>query len=388
MKTPILLRESLKNAIPCTYCGNCREYCPIFQTMKIESASPRGKMILIYLLTSGMLKPSREAIEKFYLCTSCDACINACVSGLEVPKIIEHAKSEVVVVEPKFISTQISRIFKNTYAYGNPFGIGRAKRFNWAEGLNIQSPQKGNIKTLLFTCCILCYEPELQSIARYTALTLRKCGVVFANLGKEEICCGDHILRLGEKGLFEELAKQNISLFEKYGIEEIITISPHCYYVFKREKPYTEMEITAKHYTEVLTQLLESDKLKFRRTVEKTVAFHDPCFLGRKSGIYDEPRKILEAIPGVNLIEMKRNRENSFCCGGGAGRIWIEEAPPEQRPSINRIKEALELGVELLVVACPFCKYMLNDAVSTLGVGDRVIVKDLVEVVAESLNLH
>ena len=193
------------------------------------------------------------------------------------------------------------------------------------------------------------------------------------------------MLRMGEKGLFEELAFHNIEMFKKFDAEKIVTLSPHCYNTFKNDKPYAEEKLNVQHYTQFLAEAIKQGKIKPTKPVKKRVAYHDPCFLGKRNEIYDEPRLILQSINDLELIEMKRTRESSFCCGGGAGRVWTEEATPEKRPSVDRVKEALELNVDTIAVACPFCMTTLEDAVKVLDVENKITIKDVAELLNDSL---
>jgi Fe-S oxidoreductase len=209
-------------------------------------------------------------------------------------------------------------------------------------------------------------------------------GVDFATLGIEEWCCGDHILRLGEKGLFEVLAEHNVSMFEEFEADRIVTLSPHCYNTFKNDEPYSSAGLQVQHYTQFIAEAIEQGKLKPSGTVSKRVTYHDPCFLGKRNEIFDAPRQILESLNGLELVEMKRTKENSFCCGGGAGRVWTEEAASEKRPCVNRVQEALELGVEVIATACPFCITTLEDAVKVLDAEDKMSIKDILELLKEA----
>jgi len=278
-------------------------------------------------------------------------------------------------------------VLNSAFKYHNPVRMAPSKRTEWSKGLEIKEFQNvGRASILYFVCCLPSYDARNQEIARSMAQLFKRMGDDFAIFGNEEWCCGDHILRLGEKGLFEELAEHNISLFKKYVFDTVVTLSPHCYYAFKNEKPYADAEINVQHYTQFLAEAIEKERLKPTKAVEKKVTYHDPCFLGKRSGVYDEPRSVLRSIRGLELVEMRRSRENSFCCGGGAGRVWTEEATPENRPSVSRVKEALELGVEVIVTACPFCVTTLEDAVKVLDVEDKIVVRDVSELLMEALH--
>lgn len=193
------------------------------------------------------------------------------------------------------------------------------------------------------------------------------------------------MLRLGEKGLFEELAEHNISMFKKFDAERIVTLSPHCYNTFKNDKPYSDAKPNVQHYTQFLADAIENGKIELSKTVKKKVAYHDPCFLGKRNDVFDAPRRILQSINGVELIEMRRNKQGSFCCGGGAGRVWTEDALPEKRPSTNRLQEALDLNANTVAVACPYCVTTLEDAVKVLDVENRIAVKDILEIIKEAM---
>ncbi|MFQ6065626.1 MAG: (Fe-S)-binding protein, partial [Candidatus Bathyarchaeia archaeon] len=291
-----------------------------------------------------------------------------------------------IVEEGVLVPRTAKDVLTSVFKYHNPVRMSPGKRTEWSKGLEIKElPMVGKTDVLYFVGCLPSYDARSQETARSIAEVFRRMNVDFAILGNEEWCCGDHILRLGEKGLFEMLAEHNASLFEKYSFDRIVTISPHCYHAFKNDKPYTDIGLNVQHYTQFLSEAVKNGRLKPTRAVEKRVTYHDPCFLGKRSNIYDEPRKILKSIPGLELLEMGRTRENSFCCGGGAGRVWTEEATPEKRPCVNRAKEALELGVEVIATACPFCVTTLEDAVKVLDAEGKIVVRDVSELVREAL---
>ncbi len=282
------------------------------------------------------------------------------------------------MVETGAIPRTVKDVLSSVVKYHNPMGTHPSKRMDWANGLNVKTfPKATKADVLYFVGCSPAYDPRNQEIARSMASIFDNLGVDFATLGTEEWCCGDHILRLGEKGLFEILAEHNLSMFEKFNAKRIVTLSPHCYNTFKNDKPYSDAELQVQHYTQFVADAIAKNRLKPSRAVNKKVAYHDPCFLGKRNEIFDAPRMILESLKGLELIEMKRTRENSFCCGGGAGRVWTEEATPEKRPCVNRIREVLELGVEVVATACPFCITTLEDAVKVLDAEEKIVVEDV-----------
>lgn len=326
------------------------------------------------------LKPMEDNI---WLCTQCNSCTLFC------PKLVNCANSIVddhgFLVEAGNIPRTVKDVLESVYKYHNPMGSHQSKRMEWAEGLNVNTfPESTKADALFFVCCSTAYDIRNREIARIIASLFDKLGVSYATLGSEEWCCGDHILRMGEKGLFEELAIHNIEMFKKFNTKKIITLSPHCYNTFKNDRPYADKKFNVQHYTQFLAEAIQQGKIRPSKTVKKRVAYHDPCFLAKRNDIYDAPRHILQAINGLELVEMKRTKQNSFCCGGGAGRVWTEEAIPEKRPCVDRLKEALELGVDVIAVACPFCVTMLEDAVKVLDVENKIAVRDISELLKEA----
>jgi len=329
----------------------------------------------------GRLKPMADNV---WLCTQCNSCTLFC------PKLVGCANAIVddhsLLVEAGNIPKTVIDVLERVYKYRNPMGTHQSKRMEWAKGLNVKTyPETTKADILFFVCCSDVYDLRNQEVARTMVQVFNQLGVDFATLGSEEWCCGDHMLRLGEKGLFDELAAHNIDMFKKLNAEKIVTLSPHCYNTFKNDKPYSDEKLNVQHYTQFLADALKEGKVKPTKPVKKKVAYHDPCFLGKRNDEYEAPREILKAIPGLQLVEMKRNKQSSFCCGGGAGRVWTEEAQPEKRPCVNRIKEALDLGVDTVAVACPFCVTTLEDAVKVLDVENKVVVKDVLELLKEAL---
>jgi Fe-S oxidoreductase len=322
--------------------------------------------------------------DNIWLCTQCNSCTLFC------PKLVGCANAIVddhsLLVEAGSIPKTVMDVLERVYKYHNPMGTHQSKRMDWAKDLNVKTyPETTKANTLFFVCCSDVYDPRNQEVARNMVQVFNQLGVNFATLGSEEWCCGDHMLRLGEKGLFDELAMHNIDMFKKLGAERIVTLSPHCYNTFKNDKPYSDEKLNVQHYTQFLADALKQGKIKPTKPVRRKVAYHDPCFLGKRNDVYDAPRQILKAIPGLELVEMKRNKQSSFCCGGGAGRVWTEEAQPEKRPCVNRIKEALDLGVDTVAVACPFCVTTLEDAVKVLDIENKIAVKDVLELLKEAL---
>ncbi len=230
--------------------------------------------------------------------------------------------------------------------------------------------------------CTTSFDARAKRIALSFSTILQVAGVEFGILGNKEACCGEIARCVGETGLFVEKMARCLELFERYEIREVVTSSPHCFHTFRNE--YPQAPFAARHYTLFLRELIARDMLQFERAGEVTVTYHDPCYLGRYNQIFDEPREIINSIPGLRLVEMTHHKANSLCCGGGGGRMW-QELDGETKMSQVRIREAEETGAQILITACPLCLIMLEDARKALGLTETLQVMDLNEVVLEAL---
>jgi Fe-S oxidoreductase len=266
---------------------------------------------------------------------------------------------------------------------GNPQGEDRENRNNWMSDLDVKPFTKGT-EILLFACCYNAYDPPMQKAGKAFINILKKANVDFGVLGNEVSCCGESVRKAGHESLFQSLAESNISLLKEAGVTKIVTTSPHCYHAFKSE--YTEFgaDFEVIHYTQYIAQLIKEGKIKPDKELGKKITYHDSCYLGRHNDIYDEPREVLQSIPGVELVEMYNNRENSLCCGGGGGRVW-EETKKGERFSDQRIQQALDVEAGILAIACPYCMAMLSDSVMVMDKADVIEVKDIAEIVLDSI---
>ncbi|MDH7477932.1 MAG: succinate dehydrogenase iron-sulfur subunit [Candidatus Bathyarchaeota archaeon] len=370
----------------CTKCSICYSACPaaIDQKFLGPSTLTANYRFIADSRDEGLEERLKPMADNVWLCTSCNSCTLFCPKLVNCSNAIVDNRS--LLVESGVIPRTVKDVLESVIKYHNPMGTHQSKRMEWAKGLNVKTfPDVAKSDVLYFVCCSAAYDMRNQEMAKAMAWMMDKMGIEYATLGSEEWCCGDHILRLGEKGLFEELAVHNIDFFKKFNAEKIVVLSPHCYNTFKNDQPYKDAGLNVQHYTEVLAEAINKGKLKLSKTIKKRVTYHDPCFLGKRNNIYDAPRQILQSINGLELVEMKRSRQNSFCCGGGAGRVWTEEAVPEKRPSVERLKEALALGVEVIATACPFCVTTLEDAVKVLDVEGKIVVKDILELLREAV---
>ncbi len=279
------------------------------------------------------------------------------------------------MVNSGLVTPKVARFFRNIEDYGNPYRELRANRGRWAEGMGIE-PYNGQ-EFLFYVGCVGSFDERGQRAAQAVGGLLLKAGVSFGILGPAEECDGNEIRILGESRIFEMLKDRNTALFQNAGVKKIITLSPHSYNVFRNEYP-DSLEVF--HYTQVLRDLIKGGKLKPASKLNMKVTYHDPCFLGRHAEEYEAPREILKAIPGVELVEMERNRQNSFCCGGGSGNFYTDSfGGGGNSPSRIRVREADKTGASILAVACPTCAVMLGEAIKDEEMEERLIVKDISE---------
>ncbi len=370
----------------CIKCSICNSACPAVIDEKFlgPSALTSNYRFVTDSRDQGLEERLKPMADNIWLCTQCNSCTLFCPKKLACADAIVDDHS--LLVETANVPRTVKDVLESVYKYHNPMGTPQTKRMDWAKDLNVRTyPATAKADVLFFVCCSNVYDLRNQEAARTMVSLFNKMGVSFATLGTEEWCCGDHMLRLGEKGLFEELAEHNISMLKKFDAEKIVTLSPHCYNTFKNDKPYSQAELNVQHYTQFLAEAVENGKIKPSKPVDRKVAYHDPCFLGKRNEVFDAPRKILQSIEGVELVEMKRTKQSSFCCGGGAGRVWTEDALPEKRPSTSRLEEALGLKAEAVAVACPFCVTTLEDAVKVLDVESKIAVKDILEFLKEAM---
>ena len=238
------------------------------------------------------------------------------------------------------------------------------------------------MEILYFPGCYPSYDSRLKKVAIATASILNKAEVNFGILGNKENCCGESIRKTGNETLYKQLARENIKTFIDNGVHRILVSSPHCYHTFKNEYPEFNVNFEVVHITQYLAELISEGRLGLREEYQKKITYHDPCYLGRHNGIYEEPRKVLNRVPGLELVEMPESRENSFCCGGGGGRIWMDTAKGE-RFSDLRLEQALEAGAEELVTACPYCITNFEDSRLSVENGESIFIKDITEIISE-----
>ncbi|UCH57578.1 MAG: (Fe-S)-binding protein [Candidatus Bathyarchaeota archaeon] len=357
--------------LECIQCGVCTGGCPVSMKSGLNI-----RMMMREIKFSGKVEIPPE--DTLWSCTTCSTCEARCPKELTPFDVIIGMRG--ITVEEGRIAPTIRDALESVFKHGNPWDRARAKRSEWAEGLDVPS-FTGEEDFLYYVGCTPAYDPRGQEVARALVKTFDAADVSFGTLGNDESCCGDSVYSMGEKGLFELLVEDNLEIFENSKISQMVTTSPHCFNAFKNRYGKTSFE--PRHYTEYIVELLDSEKLNLGKKVDKAVTFQDPCFLGKQNSIYDEPRKVLESIPGVNFIELDRSRERSLCCEGGGGRMWIDV--PGERLAEKRVRDAVELGAEVIATACPFCTSTLEDAILTSGLEGSIQILDIIELVSQAL---
>jgi Fe-S oxidoreductase len=367
----------------CFRCGYCKfpeDYvdfnCPSYRAFGWDTYSPGGRMWLIRAWLGGEIPSSPHFAEILYSCAACDNCKEQCVFPKfkdYLPEIFQEAKAE-LVNEGK-IPPAVRDYFKSIMVHGNPFKLPQEERGKWAEGTGLED--FSGQEYLFYIGCVGSYDEVGQKMARSVGKLLVDAGLSVGVLGSRETCDGNEVKVLGETGLFTQLAEENIMEFLRMDVKKIITLDPHALNTFKRDYPRLRGNFEVFHFSEIVAELIKDNKITLSELRAK-VTYHDPCYLGRHNQIFNAPREILSSIPGLEMAEMRRNKGGAFCCGGGGGNFFTDIiGPGEDSPSRVRIREALETGAEIIAVACPQCLKMLNDAVKSEGLEDRLEVLDL-----------
>ncbi len=368
----------------CLQCGSCSGVCPFGNLM----VYPPHRMIAF--LRADRFENILDT-DTVWMCVSCYACTAVCPSLIPLtPGLMTSAKEELLLAGN--VPAELQSALEASQRYGNPQGESPRKRADWAKDIQPEVKILGKVRqpvdVLWFVGDYPSYHPRVQQTTKALTKVLNALGVDFGILGPEEFSDGDSQRLAGERGLFEMLAERNGLAFSRYQFKEIITADPHAYNAIKNEYPGLDISYPIRHYTEFLAERIEQLKPMLKHEVKARVAYHDPCYLGRANEIFDQPRALLEAIPGVELVEMEHNRKSSLCCGGGGGGMWLDGFQWEKahvRLSEWRVKEALAVGAEILAVACPYETPRFEDAAKTVEGAGHLIVKDIVELLAEAM---
>lgn len=359
----------------CMQCGLCAGICP-WRTVE----SPFSMRQVLHQNQLGV--EGFESDDIIFACTQCRMCENNCPRGVGTSQVVRAVRA--MLYESGSLPKALSAALGNVKAEGNPMAGARSARLDWAKKLDEPPTLEGD--RAMFTCCVSSYDPRGQQSHRALARALKAADPEISAFGNELSCCGGTLRAAGAEDLFELVSEANRELFTQRGLKELIVDSPHALDSFLHDywPEDEEPPVKVRHYSELLAEKVASGELKMTKSFEKKVTYHDPCYLGKINKIFDEPREVLKAVPGLELIEMPRNREASLCCGGGGGRMWME-TPSERRFGVLRVQEALDAGAEVIATTCPYCVSMFEDGVLVLDAEDKIKVMDLAEIVTETL---
>jgi len=404
----------------CTECGRCKEVCPTYTTdkplnlhefndkLKLELLDNADNIIKRAKLSSTIRQSEDSAqIEKLkeeiialnskkqligeviaedtlWACTTCRACEEVCPVAIEhVPRITAMRQGQFLMAEayPKELNPALKGLERN----GNPWGIGYDKRADWAEGLDIKTmAEDSNADYLLWVGCAGSFDDRSKKVTTSLVRILQKAGISFAILGVEEKCTGDYARRVGSEMMFQMMAQENIETLNNYNVKKIITACPHCLNTLKHEYPPMGGDYEVIHHAEFIDQLVKEGKIKLKQSLRGALTYHDPCYLGRYNNIFDQPRSILRSVSKGGLRELERNGRESFCCGAGGGRMWMEETIGK-RIYLERAEEIVRQKVSNVAVGCPFCMTMIEDGMKELGKEEEIKTMDIAELVAKDM---
>jgi Fe-S oxidoreductase len=389
--------KDLFDSYSCTECGRCQMSCPASITGK--PLNPRQVIhdLKVNLLLNGpSIKAGRKpqlpligdncegsiSEDQIWSCTSCGACMEVCPVFIEqMPKIL-LLRRNLVEMKSQF-PEELLNLFENMEQRSNPWGIAPTERTKWCSLIDIK-PFDSTMEYLFYVGCAGAFDSRSKQVSIAMANILDAAGISYGILGKDEMCCGDSLRRLGNEFVFDAMARRNVKLFSEKGVKKIITMCPHCFSTLKNDYRQYGMNAEVFHHSDFLNELITTGRLKLKRTVDMgRVIFHDSCYLGRHNNIYDSPRRVIINATGKKPDEMERSRETSFCCGAGGGRMWMEEHLGT-RINLNRVTEALSHNPDTLCVTCPYCMTMFDDGLKDVK-AEKVAVRDIAEIVATAL---
>lgn len=391
--------KDLFDSFSCTECGRCQDACPANATGK--SLNPRQ---MVHSLKTNLLanaaalkagEPQRVPLigaegegtnteETIWACTTCGACLQACPVMIEHPSKLVAMRRYLVEMKAQF-PEELLNLFENMEQRSNPWGIAPSERAKWTSLLEVKPFEAGKTEYLLYVGCAGSFDSRSKQVTLNLAAILDAAGVSWGILGKDEKCCGDSLRRLGNEYIFDRMAKENVAMFQERGVAKVITMCPHCFTTLKNDYRQFGIELEVIHHAELIQQLMAAGRLKINQQVSSLgkVIFHDSCYLGRHNDVYEAPRQVVATATGKAPVEFDRAREESFCCGAGGGRMWMEEQSGT-RINLNRVTEALAKNPDTICVACPYCMTMFEDGLKDKQAA-QTKVRDIAEVVAEGI---
>ena len=392
-----LPQKELLDGYACIMCNRCQDACPAYYTGKELSPSAL-EINKRYYLNENLKEfsegaDSLEGLSKWMLseeaawsCTTCGFCIEVCPVGNEPMVDILRMRQDLVLMESNF-PRDAMETFDKIENYGNPWGMSPNDREKWTEGMEVpKMREKGSAEYLYWAGCSGAYDDRGKDISRSVAKIMNESGVDYAILGNEETCTGDSARRIGNEYLFQMQAAQNMENFDKYGVKKIVTQCPHCLTTLKNDYGEIGAELEVVHHSELIADLIKEGKISPEKSLEEDITFHDACYVGRHHGEYDAPRDVLQSVMGedAKLVEMPRNKKESFCCGAGGGNMWYD-IDRGKRINVERFEEAIDTGAKKVATSCNFCMIMMEDARKVTGQDEKMEVYDISELVAQRL---
>lgn len=374
MTTENLTFTEKYDLLGCIQCGRCTGGCPV---------TARSNLNVRRFVYDAYFQEKLDELSRLaevWDCTACHTCAVRCPKGLKPLEVLLGLRS--LMVESGKVQPTVRDALESVFLEGNPWGKPRATRCDWMKDLDVKIAQPGQaVENLFFVCCTICYDPKVQVIARQLVRLLNRMEVDYGFIGEQESCCGSEVLALGEDYLFEEIVENNTVFLNQFEAKKLVTLSPHCLSTFKSR--YPGLQVPVIHYTELLSGMLDNLKPLFKGKLPGRIVFHDPCYLGKQNLIFEPPRDLLRALGGAELVEFNRSRERSLCCEGGGGKMWVETESTRERLAETRIKDARDLGAQVVAVSCPFCVLTLDDAVKSLGYEEEMRVAEITELLGE-----
>jgi len=365
LEVPELIAQSGGETLDlCYQCGTCSGTCP---WNRVRNFRVRD------IITRAQIGLEGYEGDDLWYCATCNACVDRCPRGVEIVDLIRTIRS--IIAESGALPKTLRAVMGSVQSNGNPWSGDPANRTAWRKDCDAPNFDASR-QYAYFTCCAQAYDPRNARVGRATLKVLAAAGISFGVLDGEK-CCGDAVRKAGGESLFQGLAASNVALLDGVGARNVLVPSPHCLNTFSKEYPALGGNFEVKHVVQVLAKRVRSGALKMTREVAVTAIYHDPCYLGRHNGIYDEPREVLAAVPGLRLLEFGRNRAEAMCCGGGGGRLWME-TPVDERFAVLKLREAVARGASMVVTACPYCISMFEDAKTALGL-EGVTIADVTQ---------
>lgn len=403
-KVESLSWKALLDTFACTECGRCDSVCPaaltdkslhpkkVLHDLKINlRTDPQSREQLIARDKQSPALEGQVHLDDIWACTTCAACVEVCPILIDsVPTSLINLRRHLVMMEASDYPKELNSAMKGMEVQGNPWGVSQDRRTDWAQSLNVSSMKDKNaeVEYLFWVGCAGATDDRAKKIQQALVRVLKAASVDFAILGCEEKCTGDPARRMGNEYLFDMLAKENIATLSKYKFKKIFTSCPHCFNSLKNEYRDFGTSYTVQHHSELLNELLADGRLpiELKQKLDQEITFHDPCYLGRYNNTYDAPRELIKASSTKPVIEMAMNKRESFCCGAGGGRMFMEE---HQGKRINhqRTDQAIATGARIIATACPFCMTMMSDGIKDKNQDDNIVVKDIAEIIAERMEL-